>query len=210
LKRNRALNFDLTIFCLNGFDVRKQQAFRLALVAMVSVAFGISPAFGQLAHLSVTNAKAAEVSAANAKTMAKAQVPLACPRAGLLPLPSGSPGTGDHTVTLSWNASETSANSKNGAIGYCLYRSKKQSAAHKNPTCATCERVNATPVTSLSCMDDLVEDGATYYYVVTAINGGSRISSSSNEVKVPIQADHESRSVSGNSPPFCRATLAAK
>jgi hypothetical protein len=113
-------------------------------------------------------------------------------------------------VTLSWNASVSPSNPESGAVGYCLYRSKKQSAAHKNPTCATCEQVNAVPVASLSCIDNLVEDGVTYYYVVTAINSSSRISSASNEVKVPVRRDHEKKSASGNSPPLCRINLAAR
>ncbi len=189
--------------------MRRRRGYRLGFVILLFAVHGILQSSGQVADFSATGPKSADVTAVK-KTPAKVAEPLTCPAAGLLSLQPGSPGTGDHTVTLSWNASMPPANSEGGAVGYCLYRSKKQSAAHKNPTCATCERVNAVPVASLSCIDNLVEDGVTYYYVVTAINPSSKISSSSNEVKVPIRRDHEEKSSSGNAAPLCRVNSVAR
>jgi hypothetical protein len=47
------------------------------------------------------------------------------------------------------------------------------------------------------------------YYVVTAINSAGRISSSSNEVWVPIRNDHGKKSASRNSRPLCRVNPVA-
>jgi len=66
-------------------------------------------------------------------------------------------------VTLSWNASAPSANSESKAVGYCLYRSKKQNAAKQTPTCRDCEQINSIAIAGTECVDDLVEDGAIYY-----------------------------------------------
>ena len=109
-----------------------------------------------------------------------------CPSAGLTPIQRSQPGTGHHKVVLSWNASSPSSDSESIAVGYCLYRSKKQYAAKQNPICSDCEQINRTPVTRTDCVDDLVEDNVKYYYVVTGINARGEISPSSNEVTAPI------------------------
>jgi hypothetical protein len=134
-----------------------------------------------------------------------------CPPAGLLPLQSSMPGTGHHRVTLTWNASSI-GKAGGKAVGYCLYRSTSEHAAKKNPNCKQCERVNQVPVASLSCVDDLVQDSTTYYYVVTGISSASRISSSSNEIPAPVPAGDQIKSVSPVPPtlPLCRVALAAK
>jgi hypothetical protein len=118
-----------------------------------------------------------------------------CPSAGLVPIRRSQRGTGHHKVVLSWNASSDSADAKSIAVGYCLYRSNKQYAAKQNPTCSDCEQINRIPVTSTNCVDDLVEDNVTYYYVVTAINARGKISSASNEVPAPIPAGKRTDSV---------------
>ncbi len=129
-----------------------------------------------------------------------------CPPAGLQPLQS-SAQTGHHKVILTWNASVPGPGPDGKAVGYCLYRSQKQNAAKQNPTCSDCEQVNPTPVVVTGCVDDLVLDNATYYYVVTAINSNKRISSSSNETPAPIPPGTQSvKPAPATSYPLCRAT----
>lgn len=172
--------------------------------------FGSSLCCGQATQVSVTGPESVGVAIGNKSSVSKVSTPPICPPAGLLSLQPGSRGTGDHTVTLSWNASIAPPHSKDDAAGYCIYRSQKQSAAHKNPTCSKCERVNVVPLASLSCVDNVVEDGVTYYYVVTAISPSSSISSASNEVTVPIGGSREEKTTSGNSPPLCRVNPVAR
>jgi hypothetical protein len=133
-----------------------------------------------------------------------------CPPAGLPPLQPSS-HTGHHKAILSWNASAPSPDPERKAVGYCLYRSKKQHAARQNPTCGDCELINPTPVGGTGCVDDLVSDSTTYYYVVTAINASRKISSASNETLVPIPSGKQSvRTVSANSYPLCRGGGSSK
>lgn len=177
------------------------------LVLLVLGAMGIACSGAQVSLVGVGNSGIPEVAAAKGNvpaTKVSSALPL-CPAGGVVPLHS-SPDTGHHKVTLSWNASAISSSRSGDAVGYCLYRSKKPHAAKKNPTCTLCERINAVPVASLSCVDDLVEDSTTYYYVVTAINPTSRISSSSNEIAAPVPSARQANSEPGRSPapPLCR------
>jgi hypothetical protein len=133
----------------------------------------------------------------------------ACPPAGLPPLQSSLQKTGHHKVTLSWNASAPSGAFESKTVGYCLYRSKTPKAAKQNPTCGSCERINAKPIAGTGCVDDLVEDGADYYYVVTAINASGKISSSSNETPARIPpGEKPASSVPPASYPVCRGLAA--
>ena len=60
-------------------------------------------------------------------------------------------------------------------------------------------------IAGTGCVDDLVEDGAIYYYVVTAINSQRNPSSSSNAIPIQIPASKESANpVSVRSDPLCR------
>jgi len=109
------------------------------------------------------------------KKVAKATLsaaPPVCPAAGLAPLQPLPYKTGHHKVTLTWHASVPPTNPNLTAVGYCLYRSKKKNVARKSATCSDCERVTPTSIARTGCVDDLVEDGATYYYVATAIAPG--------------------------------------
>ena len=108
--------------------------------------------------------------------------------------------TGHHQVILSWKASKAP---KNSSIGYCLYRSKTKGAAEGNSTCGDCEQVNKVPVLGTSCLDDLVQDGTDYYYVVTAITNNGNASPSSNETLASIPATRQ-RTNANSSHPFCR------
>ena len=90
-------------------------------------------------------------------------------------------------------------------VGYCLYRSTNEKAAKKNPTCSECEQINSIPINGTGCVDDLVKDGAIYYYVAAAINLKERLSSSSNAARAVIPDSKRSvRSTSVGSYPPCR------
>ena len=128
-----------------------------------------------------------------------------CPPAGLAMLQASSQ-TGHHKVILSWNASAPSPAPDSKAVGYCLYRSKTEHAAKQNPTCGNCEQINSTPIVGIGCVDDLVQDSATYYYVATAINAKGNISVSSNETIAQIPPGTKAASShAAGSYPGCRA-----
>jgi hypothetical protein len=137
--------------------------------------------------------------------------PLICPPGGVAALEPSAPGTGHHKVFLRWNASKPPKDASGEVAGYCLYRSTQKNAAQKNPICRDCERVNIFPVSGTACVDDLVKDGAKYYYVAAAIGRNRDLSTPSNEITVEIP--HVEHPV-GDSPPglypSCRATPAQK
>ena len=60
-----------------------------------------------------------------------------------------------HSVSLSWNSNPS------GVVGYNIYRS----ATSGGP----CTQVNAVLTPGTKYLDDSVEAGATYYYVITAV-----------------------------------------
>lgn len=132
-----------------------------------------------------------------------------CPSGGI---PAPSALAGHHKVTLSWKASLPSpAHPEDNAVGYCLYRSPKKHVAKKNARCSDCEQVNSVPVVGTACVDDLVADGATYYYVSTAINSRGTLSTSSNEVPVSIPSSKQSTGpASAASYPLCRQPATVK
>jgi hypothetical protein len=84
-------------------------------------------------------------------------------------------GTGvaqiQHTVVLSWNASTS-------ATGYNIYRSATSGAGYA--------RVNSGPDGALSYSDTSVQNGQTYFYVTTAVDGSGQESAYSSEVSVVI------------------------
>jgi hypothetical protein len=145
-------------------------------------------------------------------TQAAAPMPdsLQCPPAGA-PTLQPSASTGHHGVVFTWNASVPSTRPEDNAVGYCLYRSKTKNAAKANANCSGCEQINSIPVSGRGCVDDLVEDGSSYYYVVTAISVSGKTSSSSNEISVVIpDAQKSARSKTTASYPSCRAASIAK
>jgi hypothetical protein len=94
---------------------------------------------------------------------------------------------------------------QDAVVGYCLYRSKMQNAAQLQPTCNQCEQVNRVPVTGTSCTDDLVEDKATYYYVVTAVNSQGSASKPSNQASAYIVEPKQPGATDTSAAPSCRA-----
>lgn len=117
-----------------------------------------------------------------------------------------SPQTGRHKVFLTWNASTYFSDRKRHAVGYCLYRSGTPNVAASDPTCDKCEQVNQKPISGTACVDDLVQDGAKYYYVATAVNEDGEPSPLSNETFAPIPSDPKvTRPAVKGSYPRCRA-----
>jgi hypothetical protein len=135
------------------------------------------------------------------------QPPPMCPPAGIVPLQPGAPRTGDHKVTLTWNASAPSKDTGSAPLGYCLYRSKTRNQAKRNPVCKDCEQVNRVPIKSTGCIDDVVIDSTQYYYVVTAIDQKGVLSAASNEIPVPIPSAHSVKPVQPSPLSLCRSGL---
>ncbi len=88
-------------------------------------------------------------------------------------------GTGtpapQHSVDLSWNASQSS-----GVVGYNVYRGDKTGGPYS--------RINNSLEASTSYTDAVVSGGATYYYVVTAVDGNGLESGYSPQAKAVIPA----------------------
>ena len=141
-----------------------------------------------------------------------------CSSPALPPIQPLQPGTGDHKVILSWNASAPSGNAESNAVGYCVYRRKEKKkeekkgtiAAKQKPTCDDYEQINLIPVAVTGCVDDLVEDDVKYYYVVTAINSKGIPSSFSNEAPAAIPVEKQTSSISVPPLPSCRGVSNTK
>jgi hypothetical protein len=182
---------------------------RILVWALVLITAGVFQTTGAVGQVSPNTQSAAAPKGDGTRSAASHPKPPLCPPAGLATLQPSPQITGHHNVTLSWNASP-SGNAENQAVGYCIYRSKKRDAAKHNPTCNDCERVNLTAMAGTQCIDDLVEDGATYYYVVTAINARGKPTSPSNETPAQIPPNKESSSRPDASFPSCRETAGSK
>jgi fibronectin type 3 domain-containing protein len=76
-----------------------------------------------------------------------------------------------HTVMLSWNAS-------NSASGYNVYRSGTSGSGYA--------RVNSGLDGSLTYSDTNVQNGQTYFYVTTAVDASGQESAYSSEVSILI------------------------
>lgn len=77
-----------------------------------------------------------------------------------------------HSVALSWNASTSTVS------GYNIYRSTIRGSSYL--------RVNSSLVASLNYTDSTVQNGATYFYVTTAVDSNANESAYSNEVSAVI------------------------
>jgi len=112
--------------------------------------------------------------------------------------------TGHHRVVLTWNASSSSNGPGDQSVGYCIYRSRNIDITAKDlDHCNSCTRLNRRPVIGTGCVDDHVEDGATYYYVTSSIRGGSKVGRFSNQTTAAIPANSPPKS-SDNPYPLCR------
>jgi fibronectin type 3 domain-containing protein len=94
------------------------------------------------------------------------------------PLTIGLSGTGvqaaQPSVTLSWSASTSSS-----VAGYNVYRSTVSGGPYTT-------LLNGSLVTGLTFTDTNVQAGATYYYVVVAVNSNGVESSDSNQASATI------------------------
>lgn len=105
---------------------------------------------------------------------------------------------GGHRVILSWKASAPADAKHAAASGYCIYRGVK----HKDSSPVL---VNPIPFPGTACIDDRVENGKKYYYVVRAISAHGVTSAASNEVRAPIPVGvYQGSSGSNSSSPSCR------
>jgi hypothetical protein len=86
---------------------------------------------------------------------------------------SGTGGTIQHTVDLSWNASTSTS-----VAGYNVYRS--------TATGGPFSKINPALNPSMSYSDGTVQSGQTYYYVTTAVDTNGVESSYSNQVKATV------------------------
>lgn len=180
--------------------------------ARISVLVVIGVAATTLSVCQVGQIASASISAAGPTKpggSAKVKKPLKteqCATAGFLPIEASRPATAHHTVTLSWNAG---APSLDAPSGYCLYKSETVIDI-KNPKCSSCEPVNPVPVAKTSCVDDIVKDGVTYYYVVRAVDRSGNPSAWSNLAAAPVPSSDQVKSSPTAPPALCRVPPAGK
>jgi hypothetical protein len=89
-----------------------------------------------------------------------------------VPLSGVGVAVGSHSTDLSWNPSH------DPVIGYNVYRGGTKGGPYK--------KINSVLEASTNYTDSTVNAGATYYYVVTAVNAEDQESSYSNEVRAVI------------------------
>jgi len=129
---------------------------------------------------------------------------LVCPNFGPSIAPPALQAKAGHRVILSWKASAPADSKHDAAVGYCVYRGIKP----KDPSPGL---VNSIPFPGTSCMDDLVENGKKYYYVVRAISAKGATSVISNKAPAAIPAGNKSNpAASGVSAPLCREPASVK
>lgn len=180
-------------------------------------AFRITVAVGQIARNSNASRQPAGMAITGGilPTVAEPSLP-ACPAQGIAMMQPSASKPGHHQVTLSWKASAPSAKPEAKAAGYCLYRSKSPATLMKylkkqSRKCKYCELVNPTAFSGTTCVDDLVRDGATYYYAATAVNAKGTPSPPSNVTLARIPNSKTSASSSSGPPyPACRTTTSSR
>jgi hypothetical protein len=136
-----------------------------------------------------------------------------CPDAPYAKLNDNNPTTGHHRVFLTWNASLSASGSDPNVLGYCLYRTQTAGKAKDCPTkYPKCEQVNAVPIRGTRCVDELVKDNTTYYYVAIGINSANAISTTSEEAiaEVPAAGKLNPPPPGAHSYPACRVPVAAR
>jgi|HubBroStandDraft_6_1064221.scaffolds.fasta_scaffold02025_9 hypothetical protein len=189
--------------CSGKYHSFSRHAPRALLVGLIAFGFEAAIAIGQ----SGGNPSAILFPAYSSKKKPRAQAksaPPVCPAAGL-PSPQPSPSISSHKVILTWKASPASKG-YTLPVGYCVYRSTAQDAVKKNPTCKQCQGINPAPVVGTTCIDDLVQDQATYYYVVTAVDSNGIPSLPSNQASALIAADQIAPGSPVSTAPVCRGS----
>lgn len=181
-----------------GLDLR---AFVLLVLGLASVSSGVS----QVGQANLTSASLTKPVGSKLSRKARTQLHSpSCSSAGFLPIQASLPVTAQHKVTLSWKASSPSADP---VFGYCLYKSQAKIDTNLGLACPQCEPLNSVPVKGTSCVDDIVTNGVTYYYIVRAVDARGNPSLWSNVVTVPVQSSNQTSAVPQDSPqpPLCRA-----
>jgi hypothetical protein len=124
-----------------------------------------------------------------------------CPAAGSLNIPIQEKPIPHPTVLLTWNANAPYPH----AAGYCLYRSRTKGIPKRLSDCKDCQLVTEKSILGTGCIDDRVEEKATYYYVVTAATLNKSISLASNEATASVRLNDNPQAVPKSSYPFCRS-----
>ncbi len=187
------------------------------LLLLVAGVLGTRGATGQASAGSSAKLRSGTTQAKREPRTPAQSGPLVCPPKDLPVVEPLQHRPGHHTVILSWNASSPSPNTDSRAIRYCLFRLKEKEqevkeaekkALELNSACAACERINSIPFTGTRCVDDRVEDGAIYYYVVKAVIDKREPSRSSNAASATIPVEKQTIPVPPDSspPPLCRGT----
>ena len=180
----------------------------LRLLKVGKQVFGIGLLFAGSAHASpqaVVNPRANPVSAEGSKENGKPSTPapvvIDCPTRGLS-APQVPAKSGRHTVLLTWKANAPYAH----AAGYCLYRRRdNKGIPSRIADCGDCQLVSDKSIPGTRCVDDRVEDNATYFYVVTAATAGGSISPGSNEARAEIHINDIPKASSAPQYPLCRS-----
>ena len=134
-----------------------------------------------------------------------------CPTAPYPMLQAEDPATGHHRVFLKWDASTSASGSDSKELGYCLYRTQKPGRAKDCPKkYPNCEQVNVVPVSGTRCVDELVKDNSTYYYVAIAITSTDTSTTSEEAIaEVPAAGKRNPPPPGADSYPACRVPVAS-
>ena len=134
-----------------------------------------------------------------------------CPAAPYPMLQAEDPATGHHRVFLKWDASTSASGSDSKELGYCLYRTQKPGRAKDCPKkYPNCEQVNVVPVSGTRCVDELVKDNSTYYYVAIAITSTDTSTTSEEAIaEVPAAGKRNPPPPGADSYPACRVPVAS-
>ena len=164
--------------------------FILSVSALVSMAaYGvwlITSSRGATAHANLVTRNASK---AEEMLLRAAQIePRPCPKSDVPKLKESSE-TQHHKVILTWNASANDP--RHEVVGYCLYRIATKTQPKWAEKCKNCEQVNEKSIDGTACVDDVVQDGVTYYYVAMAIDQYEPTSSLSKDTvaEIPPTAD---------------------
>jgi hypothetical protein len=175
---------------------------RVVALLAIGLALGGCKSKSAASASTMTAAAQPQLSTRSEEFSRRSEAPrLMCPPIDSSSVPSPSvlsPSTnhGGHRVVLSWKASPR--DSKHGvAAGYCLYRS---ATPGKGPS----EQVNVVPFAGTKCVDDLVENGKKYYYVVRAISAQGTTSVVSKPAPAVIPDSPPAASLVKVSAPACR------
>jgi hypothetical protein len=94
-------------------------------------------------------------------------------------------------------------------LGYCLYRTQKPGKAKDCPEkYPNCEQVNVVPVRGTRCVDEVVRDNSTYYYVAIAITSTDTSTTSEEAIaEVPAAGKRNQPPTDADSYPACRVAV---